>query len=144
MLPERELLYVKMTNIEQTSEQRTDKVGPRESSTRTMPWGAVWQTNPILHSRSFGLTSELTGRAELWPSSRELRSHKELSMISIGARASKTDVRVGAISSRKLICAPEWTRRRPPNFDRCGSIFKSLKLNCRSQAIALKTPVRGQ
>jgi len=29
---------------------------------------------------------------------------------------------------RKPICGPEWSRRKPPNFDKCVSIFKSLKL----------------
>ena len=52
---------------------------------------------------------------------------KKLSLISIGVRARKTEGRVGAISWRKLICAPEWTRRRLLNFDRCGSIFNSLE-----------------
>jgi hypothetical protein len=64
----------------------------------------------------------------LWLSSRELTPQKELSMISIGVRARKTEGRVGAISWRKPICGPEWTRRKPPNFVKCGSIFESLKL----------------
>jgi hypothetical protein len=74
--------------------------------------GATCQTNLSFHLRSFGLTSEPTSRAELWPSSGELTPHREDSRIWIGVRARKTEGRVGAISWRKPICAREWTRRR--------------------------------
>ena len=71
-------------------------------------------------------------RGELWPSSRGLRSLKKLWTISIGVRARNSEGQVGVISWRRLICGPEWTPRKSPHFDKCGSIFKRLK----------RTPVR--
>jgi hypothetical protein len=56
------------------------------------------QTNPFLHLQWFGLMSELTSRAELWASSRELSPHKELSTISMDVRARKTEGQDGDIS----------------------------------------------
>ena len=34
--------------------------------------------------------------------------------------------------TRKPTCVPEWTRRKPPHFDKCASIFKRLKLRGRA------------
>jgi len=77
--------------------------------------------------RSSASTRKRTSRAALWPWSMAGKARRKRSTTMNGARARKTEARVGDTLWKRPTCSRASTPAKPPNFGSCGWTSRNLK-----------------